>query len=153
MASPGARLRAHRAGARCEVQEVSDGPVMRALLVQLLLMPLRFYKWAISPLLPPMCRFHPSCSVYAMGAIAVHGPFKGSWLAARRVTRCHPFNAGGFDPVPPRGSGTAARSAQDVLADTEPEIAARLAAAPHPMLGLTIPSQGPVPAVEGKGDR
>jgi uncharacterized protein len=123
--------------------------MIRALVVQLLLMPLRFYKWAISPLLPPMCRFHPSCSVYAMGAIAVHGPFKGSWLAARRVTRCHPFNAGGFDPVPPR-NGTAAA---DVLASTEPQIAARLAAPPHPMLGLTIPSPGPLPAAQGKGDR
>ena len=124
--------------------------MMRALVVQLLLMPLRFYKWAISPLLPPMCRFHPSCSVYAMGAIAVHGPFKGSWLAARRITRCHPFNPGGFDPVPARSNGM---SAQDVLANTEPEIAARLAAPPNPMLGLTIPSQGPLPASQGKGDR
>jgi putative membrane protein insertion efficiency factor len=72
---------------------------MRGLLVQLLLVPLRFYKWAISPFLPPMCRFHPSCSVYAMGALAVHGPVKGTWLAARRVARCHPFNPGGLDPV------------------------------------------------------
>ena len=124
--------------------------MMRALVVQLLLMPLRFYKWAISPLLPPMCRFHPSCSVYAMGAIAVHGPFKGSWLAARRITRCHPFNPGGFDPVPARSNGM---SAQDVLANTEPEIAARLAAPPNPMLGLTIPSPDPLPAAQGKGDR
>ena len=109
--------------------------MIRALVVQLLLMPLRFYKWSISPLLPPMCRFHPSCSVYAMGAIAVHGPFKGSWLAARRVTRCHPFNRGGLDPVPPRNGVPA----HDVLASTEPEIARRLTAAPHPMLGLPPP--------------
>src|SRR3954471_15739910 len=98
--------------------------MMRALLVQVLLLPLRFYKVAISPLLPPMCRFHPSCSVYAMGAIAVHGPLKGSWLAARRLSRCHPFNRGGFDAVPPRNGV----SARDVLATTEPEIAARLSA-------------------------
>lgn len=120
---------------------------MKALLVRLLLMPLRFYKWALSPLLPPMCRFHPSCSVYAMGAIAVHGPFKGSWLSARRVVRCHPFNRGGFDPVPPR-NGT---SASDVLASTEPEIAARLLAPPHPMLGLA-PHPNPLPQRE-EGDR
>lgn len=123
--------------------------MIRALVVQLLLMPLRFYKWAVSPLLPPMCRFHPSCSVYAMGAIAVHGPFKGSWLAARRVTRCHPFNRGGFDPVPPRNGA----QAQDVLAHSEPEIAARLAAPPHPMLGLQLPHQDPHPAAQGEGDR
>lgn len=124
--------------------------MIRALVVQLLLMPLRFYKWAISPLLPPMCRFHPSCSVYAMGAIAVHGPFKGSWLAARRLTRCHPFNPGGLDPVPPREG----QSAQAVLASAEPEIAARLAAPPHPMLGLVVaPHQDPLPDSQGKGDR
>lgn len=123
---------------------------MRALVVQLLLLPLRFYKWAISPLLPPMCRFHPSCSVYAMGALAVHGPFKGTWLAARRLTRCHPFNPGGLDPVPPR-NGVAAH---DVLAHDEPEIAARLNAPPHPMLGLQpAPHQDPSPASPGKGDR
>lgn len=125
--------------------------MIRALVVQLLLMPLRFYKWAISPLLPPMCRFHPSCSVYAMGAIAVHGPFKGSWLAARRVTRCHPFNPGGLDPVPPREG----QSAEQVLASLEPEIAARLTAPPHPMLGLVVvaPHQDPLPDSSGKGDR
>ena len=123
--------------------------MMRALVVQLLLLPLRFYKWAISPLLPPMCRFHPSCSVYAMGAIAVHGPFKGTWLAARRVTRCHPFNPGGFDPVPPRNG----LSAENVLAATEPEIVSRLKAPPHPMLGLVAPHPDPLPASRGEGDR
>lgn len=121
--------------------------MIRSLVVQVLLLPLRFYKWAISPLLPPMCRFHPSCSVYAMGAIAVHGPFKGTWLAARRVTRCHPFNPGGFDPVPPRGG----RSAEQVLAASEPEIVARLNAPPHPMLGLP-PAPHPGPS-NGQGDR
>lgn len=61
---------------------------------------LTFYKGAISPWLPAACRFSPSCSVYAMGAIRTHGPFKGSWLAARRLGRCHPFHPGGYDPVP-----------------------------------------------------
>ena len=123
--------------------------MIRNLVVQLLLLPLRFYKWAISPLLPPMCRFHPSCSVYAMGALAVHGPFKGSWLAARRITRCHPFNPGGFDPVPARNG----RTAEDVLAAAEPEIVARLKAPPHPMLGLVAPHPDPLPGSQGEGDR
>lgn len=124
--------------------------MIRALLVQLLLLPLRFYKWALSPLLPPMCRFHPSCSVYAMGAIAVHGPLKGSLLAARRVSRCHPFNPGGLDPVPPREGQTA----EQVLAVSEPEIVARLAAPPHPMLGLSLASHpDPLPAPRGEGDK
>jgi hypothetical protein len=109
--------------------------MIRALVVQVLLLPLRFYKWAISPLLPPMCRFHPSCSVYAMGAIAVHGPIKGTWLAARRVTRCHPFNPGGLDPVPPRDG----QSAEAILEKSEPEIVARLSAPVHPSLAGVIP--------------
>jgi putative membrane protein insertion efficiency factor len=61
---------------------------------------LRLYKRLISPLLPPACRFHPSCSIYAADAIALHGLRRGGMLALRRLTRCHPFNAGGFDPVP-----------------------------------------------------
>jgi uncharacterized protein len=70
----------------------------------LLLLPLRFYKAFISPLLPPLCRFHPTCSVYAMGAIRTHGPLKGLVLTVRRLSRCHPFHPGGFDPVPPTNS-------------------------------------------------
>lgn len=110
---------------------------MRALLVELLLLPLRFYKWALSPLLPPMCRFHPSCSVYAMGAIAVHGPVKGVFLAARRVTRCHPFNPGGLDPVPPRDG----RDAVALLEQEAPQLAERLKAPPHPMLAAVLASR------------
>jgi uncharacterized protein len=113
---------------------------MRALMVQLLLWPLRFYKWAISPLLPPLCRFHPSCSVYAMGAIAVHGPGKGTWLALRRITRCHPFNPGGLDPVPLKDGQKAA----DVLANTEPKIAARLSM-PVPSTLLAVIAASPKP--------
>lgn len=75
---------------------------MNKLLVMMLLVPIRIYRALLSPLLPPLCRFHPSCSVYAMGALQQHGPFKGSWLALRRLSRCHPFNPGGLDPVPPR---------------------------------------------------
>jgi uncharacterized protein len=58
------------------------------------------YKWLISPLLGPRCRFYPSCSDYALEALQRHGLFKGSWLASKRILRCHPYNPGGFDPVP-----------------------------------------------------
>jgi len=61
---------------------------------------IRFYKKWISPLFPPVCRFNPSCSVYAMEALEKYGAVKGCWLAARRILRCHPFNPGGYDPVP-----------------------------------------------------
>lgn len=61
---------------------------------------LNLYKRFVSPLLPPACRFHPSCSVYAAEAVARHGVIRGGVLAARRLARCHPFNSGGFDPVP-----------------------------------------------------
>lgn len=63
---------------------------------------IRLYQRLLSPLLGPRCRFYPSCSSYAIEALEVHGPIRGSWLAARRVTRCHPLNEGGMDPVPPR---------------------------------------------------
>jgi putative membrane protein insertion efficiency factor len=62
---------------------------------------IRGYRLVISPLLPPSCRFYPSCSAYALEAVQVHGALRGSWLAVRRLSRCHPFHAGGLDPVPP----------------------------------------------------
>ena len=66
----------------------------------LLLVVVRAYRWAISPVLPPACRFHPSCSSYAEEALQRHGVVRGGWLAARRVCRCGPWHAGGYDPVP-----------------------------------------------------
>ena len=67
------------------------------------LLPLvRLYRYCISPMLPPACRFHPSCSEYAEEALCVHGPLRGGWMAAKRVCRCNPWNGGGLDPVPPR---------------------------------------------------
>ena len=71
---------------------------------RLLILALRGYKRIISPLLGPRCRFVPSCSEYAMQAIARYGALRGGWLALRRVARCHPLHPGGIDPVPePRG--------------------------------------------------
>jgi putative membrane protein insertion efficiency factor len=69
---------------------------------------LRAYQLAISPLMAPSCRFYPSCSNYALEALEVHGAAKGSWLAVKRVCRCHPWNPGGVDPVPPPNSSTTA---------------------------------------------
>lgn len=62
----------------------------------------RWYQRWIAPLLPPSCRYTPSCSEYAAEAVERHGLARGGWLAVRRVLRCHPFHAGGYDPVPDR---------------------------------------------------
>jgi len=61
---------------------------------------LRGYKWLISPLLPPACRYVPTCSEYALEAIERHGAFWGTWMGVARLLRCHPFTKGGYDPVP-----------------------------------------------------
>ena len=63
---------------------------------------LRAYRFLISPMYGQVCRYYPSCSAYALEAVTVHGSIKGSWLALRRVLRCHPWTPGGYDPVPPR---------------------------------------------------
>lgn len=69
-------------------------------LAWLLVLPIRFYQVAISPLLGPSCRFTPTCSEYARQALLKHGPVKGLWLAVRRLLRCHPWGGSGYDPVP-----------------------------------------------------
>ena len=66
----------------------------------LILALLKFYRLAVSPFLGRNCRFHPSCSAYAMEAVERHGAIKGGWLGLRRILRCHPWNPGGYDPVP-----------------------------------------------------
>ena len=63
---------------------------------------LRIYQLTITPMLGPVCRFAPSCSSYAVEAYRIHGTIRGSWMTARRLLRCHPWNPGGYDPVPPR---------------------------------------------------
>ena len=69
---------------------------MKTILLKLI----KGYRNFISPLFPPSCRFQPTCSQYAMEAIANHGSIKGSWLAVQRILSCHPFHPGGYDPVP-----------------------------------------------------
>ena len=80
--------------------------VLRGGAVALLIAPIRFYRLFLSPLFPPACRFTPTCSQYAIEAIQEHGPFRGLWLAVRRLLRCHPIRwlggASGYDPVPSR---------------------------------------------------
>ncbi|SRR6266487_3375267 len=92
--------------ARYAVQdaEPDTAPTRAALLIML---PITLYRRLIGPLLGPRCRFEPSCSAYALEALRRHGAVRGSWLAVRRIARCHPFNPGGYDPVP--GPNVAAR--------------------------------------------
>jgi putative membrane protein insertion efficiency factor len=74
---------------------------MRRAAIQLISFPIHAYRLVISPWLGPSCRFEPSCSSYALIALEEHGPLRGAWLSVRRLLRCHPFHAAGFDPVPP----------------------------------------------------
>lgn len=69
-------------------------------LVLIVSLPIWIYRYGISPILPPSCRFEPTCSAYALEALETHGPIRGVWLAVRRILRCHPWSEGGYDPVP-----------------------------------------------------
>lgn len=69
---------------------------MRTLLIALV----KGYRWLLSPLIGPTCRFYPSCSAYSLEALQRYGAIRGSWLTLRRLSHCHPWNDGGFDPVP-----------------------------------------------------
>jgi putative membrane protein insertion efficiency factor len=86
------------------VTDSATSPLRRAGIAALVA-PIRFYRRFISPLFPPACRYEPTCSRYAIEAIELHGPIKGSWLALKRILRCHPIHwlggSEGFDPVPP----------------------------------------------------
>ena len=75
-------------------------PQSMELLKKLFLLLIRFYQIGISPLIGPSCRFQPTCSQYAMIAIQRYGVVKGTYLAVRRLLKCHPFHKGGYDPVP-----------------------------------------------------
>jgi|TARA_A200000113_G_scaffold180755_1_gene166607 putative membrane protein insertion efficiency factor len=66
----------------------------------LLVIPIKLYQMLISPILGPNCRYHPTCSQYSIEAINKHGPFKGTWLAIKRISSCHPWGGSGHDPVP-----------------------------------------------------
>jgi len=73
---------------------------MKRLLSKLMIGLIRIYQYAISPYLPPSCRYIPTCSVYGIEAIRKHGPFKGGWLAFKRIASCNPWGGSGYDPVP-----------------------------------------------------
>lgn len=73
---------------------------MKTVFIYPLLLLIRAYQLAISPMLGSRCRFYPSCSEYSMEALRGHGLFRGLWLAIRRIGRCHPWHPGGYDPVP-----------------------------------------------------
>lgn len=88
------------------------------MLKRALIMLINVYKLTISPLLGPRCRFYPSCSLYAVQAIQTHGAARGCYLALKRLLRCHPWHAGGYDPVPETGNtSTSSRCATDCCPD------------------------------------
>lgn len=73
---------------------------MKKLIRHIALLPVYFYKRAISPMLPPSCRYTPTCSQYSIEAVMKHGIFKGGWLAIKRILSCNPWGGSGYDPVP-----------------------------------------------------
>ncbi|MDO5483757.1 MAG: membrane protein insertion efficiency factor YidD [Desulfovibrionaceae bacterium] len=78
---------------------------MELFLRRVCVLPIRLYQRFISPVLPPACRFYPTCSAYAVEAVMRHGILRGGWLTLRRLARCHPWGGSGYDPVPVSGPG------------------------------------------------
>lgn len=74
--------------------------MIKKVLIFLLILPIQFYRRFISPFTPPSCRYYPTCSQYSIEAIKKHGPFKGTWLAIKRILSCNPWGGSGYDPVP-----------------------------------------------------
>ena len=74
--------------------------IISKILITIFLIPVKFYQWFISPILPQTCRHTPTCSQYTVEALKKHGVFTGSWLAIRRLSKCHPWGTWGHDPVP-----------------------------------------------------
>ena len=99
-------------------------PATRSAPARGLLAVIGFYSRAISPALPPRCRFYPTCSAYAAEAVAVHGAGRGSWLALRRIVKCAPWHPGGVDPVPARRGGTSAARHSSSPAEPPPAVPA-----------------------------
>jgi uncharacterized protein len=99
---------------------------------RLLLLLVRGYQLFISPLLGPRCRFYPSCSAYAVTALQTHGALRGSWLAVRRLGRCHPWNPGGVDHVPPARPRREHATSTGVGSAGTPSPAGALSATPRP---------------------
>jgi putative membrane protein insertion efficiency factor len=85
------------------------GGWLRRGLALLVLAPIWVYRNVISPVMPKTCRYYPSCSAYAEEAVKTHGAFRGSWLAVKRLARCHPWTPGGVDHVPPAPAGRSKR--------------------------------------------
>ncbi len=98
--------------------EASSRP---ALLARVLVVALRVYRRYVSPLVPPSCRFTPTCSAYGIEALTRHGVLRGSWLTLRRLLRCAPWHPGGWDPVPPPGARQALRTGTVAVPDVPAE--------------------------------
>jgi uncharacterized protein len=121
---------------------------------QVLVLPLigliRVYQLVISPLTPPTCRYYPSCSAYAVTALRRFGPIKGTWLAGRRLLRCHPWSPGGVDHVPERAHPAAFASADEAgPSTTDPVGPSGSDPAPAPPSTPAQPSGRPIPRDKG----
>ena len=110
---------------------------------RILLAPIRFYQRFITPYTPATCRYYPTCSAYAATALREHGALRGSWLALRRLGRCHPWSEGGIDHVPPRRERKPARGSSTIgaaCAVTTPHLAGQMPGRPT---GRTAAGQSP----------